>query len=83
MSDTVLKVREMRISVALGAALMIQTALALIWSGAAAERLSQLERQSDATQDLVVVTARLEEQVYAIRTQLSRIESALDDGDRP
>ena len=79
MSETALKLPELRVTVALGAALLVQMALALLWSGAAAERLSALERKSDATAELVVRTARLEEQLAAIRAQLVRIETKLED----
>jgi len=78
MSETVLKFSELRVSVAVGAAILIQTALALLWSGAAAERLTQLERKTDATAELLVRTARLEEQLSAMRAQLIRIESKID-----
>ncbi|MCB2114434.1 MAG: hypothetical protein R3C42_05890 [Parvularculaceae bacterium] len=78
MSETVLKLSELRISVAVGAAILIQTALGLVWSGAAAERLAQLERRSDASAELVVRTARLEEQIGAVRAQLERMETKLD-----
>ncbi len=78
MSETVLKLSELRVSVAVGAAVVIQTALALLWSGSAAERLAQLERRSDASTELVVRTARLEEQLFAVRAQLARIEKKID-----
>jgi len=78
MSETILKLSETRVSVAVGAAVIVQTALALMWSGAAAERLTQLERKSDATAELLVRTARLEEQLAAMRAQLIRIESKID-----
>ena len=42
---------ELRITVAIGAAVIIQTAFGLIWAGAASERLVQLERRAgDSTQ---------------------------------
>ncbi len=78
MSETILKLSEVRVSVAVGAAILIQTALALLWSGAAAERLTQLERKTDATAELLVRTARLEEQLAALRAQLVRIETKID-----
>lgn len=78
MSDAVLKLSELRVSVAVGATIIIQTGLALLWSGAAAERLTQLERRTDASAELVVRTARLEEQLAAMRAQLVRIETKLD-----
>ncbi|MFZ5618819.1 MAG: hypothetical protein ACOZAA_16010 [Pseudomonadota bacterium] len=78
MSETILKLSELRVSVAVGATIVIQTALALLWSGSAAERLSQLERKSDATAELLVRAARLEEQLAAMRAQLIRIETKID-----
>lgn len=82
MSETILKPAELRVSVAVGAAILVQTGLALMWSGAAAERLTQLERRSESAAELVVRTARLEEQLAAIRAQLMRIESKLEEGER-
>ena len=78
MSETILKLSEVRVSVAVGAAIVIQTALALLWSGAAAERLEELERKSDASAELLVRVARLEEQLTAMRAQLVRIETKID-----
>ena len=69
---------EVRITIAVGATLVVQTALALLWAGAAAERLSQLERRADASADMIVRTARLEEQVGVMRASLVRIEAKLD-----
>ena len=79
MSETILKLSEMRISVAVGAAIVVQTGLALVWSGAAAERLTQLERKSDVSAELLVRTARLEEQLSALRAQLVRIETKVEE----
>ncbi len=78
MSDAILRFTEMKISVAVSAALIVQTALALLWSGAAAERLNELERKTSTNAELVVRTARLEEQLSAVRAQLQRIESKID-----
>lgn len=70
--------REIHISVAVGAALIVQSALALLWAGAAAERIAQLERRADASAEIVERTARLEEQVGAVRASLLRIEEKID-----
>lgn len=78
MSEAVLRFSELKVSVAVGAAILIQTAFALLWSGSAAERLAQLERRSDATAELIIRTTRLEEQLSAMRAQLERIETKLD-----
>jgi hypothetical protein len=71
---------EFRISLAVGAALVVQTALGLIWAGGAAERLAQLERRADASSEIIERTARLEEQVAGVRATLARIETKLDQG---
>ncbi|NWG71792.1 MAG: hypothetical protein HXY23_09325 [Parvularculaceae bacterium] len=68
----------MRVTIAVGAALVVQTALALVWAGAAAERLSQLERRADASQEIIERVTRLEEQTGAMRASLVRIEAKLD-----
>lgn len=69
---------ELRISVAVGAALLVQTAAALLWAGSAAERLDEVERRAQDAAELVERTARLEEQSRAIRASLDRIEGKLD-----
>lgn len=69
---------ELRVTVAFGAAILIQSALALIWAGAAAERITQLERRMEHTDIIMERTARLEEQAIAARVSLARIERKLD-----
>lgn len=84
MSETMLKPigAELRVTVALGAALVVQSGLALIWAGGAAERIDQLERRIDNTDVVIVRTARLEEQVSAMRASLIRIETKIDQQGR-
>ncbi len=69
---------EVRITVAIGAALIVQSGLALIWAGAASERLAQLERRTDTNVAIIERTARLEEQVRFMSATLVRIEDKLD-----
>ncbi|MEM9494850.1 MAG: hypothetical protein AAGA09_02510 [Pseudomonadota bacterium] len=69
---------EVRITLAIGAAVLVQTALALIWTGAASERLAQLEKRADENAELVERTARVEEQVRFATSALARIERKLD-----
>lgn len=69
---------EIRLRLAVGATLIVQTALALLWAGAAAERITQLERRADASSEIIERTARLEEQVGAMRASLIRIEAKID-----
>ena len=73
---------EIRVSIVIGAAVLAQSAFALIWAGAAAERLAQLERQADAREVLLVRTARLEEQIASVKATLHRIETKIDDDAR-
>ncbi len=69
---------ELRFTVAIGAAVIVQTGLGLIWAGAASERLAQLERRADDNTQIIERTARLEEQVRFVSATLVRIEGKLD-----
>ncbi|MEL6323480.1 MAG: hypothetical protein AAFY84_03970 [Pseudomonadota bacterium] len=73
---------DLRISIAFSAAILVQTALGLIWAGAAAERIHQLERRVGNTDVIMERTARLEEQALAMRASLARIERKLDHRER-
>ncbi|MAL09660.1 MAG: hypothetical protein CMF74_08355 [Maricaulis sp.] len=68
-------------SVTLGVivALALQTGGALIWAGAAGERLDRLERQTSALTTTGERLARLEEQIGQARESLNRIERRLDE----
>lgn len=59
-------------------ALAIQTGGALIWAGAAAERLEALEKRADLARPVGERLARLEAKLDAIDAQLDRIESRLE-----
>ncbi len=72
--------KEPKILLALGSIILAQTVTALLWAGAAAERLTQLETKVDHTQALIERTARLEEQTDHIRETLVRIEQKIDAG---
>jgi hypothetical protein len=69
---------DRHVPVALVLTIVLQTGAALLWSGAAAERLSALEQRSGRTDEVVERTARLEEQSNAMRASLARIEEKLD-----
>jgi hypothetical protein len=69
---------DRHVPVALVLTIILQTGAALMWSGAAAERLSALEARSARTDEVVERTARLEEQSKAMRAALTRIEAKLD-----
>ncbi len=71
-----------KVTVAVSVTIFIQTGLALIWAGGAAERIAQLERRTAERSQLIERTARLEEQVFSMRATLERIEGKLDDSQR-
>lgn len=69
---------ELHITIVIGAAIVAQTAFALIWAGSATERLHQLERRTDANAAMIERTTRLEEQMRFVTDTLSRIETKID-----
>lgn len=69
---------DRHVPVALVLTIVLQTGAALLWTGAAAERLTALETRSARTDEVVERTARLEEQSKAMRAALERIEEKLD-----
>lgn len=70
---------QVRLSVAVGAGLVVQSALGLVWAGGAGERLAQLERRAVSDVTILERTVRVEEQISAVRASLSRIEAHLKD----
>jgi len=66
---------DRRVPLALIMAILIQTAGALTWAGAATERINQLERQVTEGGDL---GERTEEHSVFMRAALERIERKLD-----
>ena len=69
------------ITFSLVVAVLVQTAGALLWAGAAEARLSQLETQAAADLPVAERLARLEEQMLGVRQSLTRIERRLDGED--
>lgn len=59
-------------------ALAVQTGGALVWAGAAAERISSLEQRADIARPVAERLARVEAHLDAIETQLDRIEARLE-----
>jgi hypothetical protein len=83
MSHPPLKI-ERTLTLGVMLALSVQTGGALIWAGAASERLEQMERRLDA-QDMVSGPvnerlARLEAHAVHASASLERIERKLDEG---
>lgn len=70
--------QELRVTIAIGAAVIVQTGLGLIWAGAATERLAQLERRAGDNAQIIERTARLEERAQFMTASLDRIEAKLD-----
>ena len=70
---------DKRVPIALIVVILMQTAGALSWAGAATQRLAQVERQTQAQSSWAERTARLEEQSRHMRSSLQRIEEKLDD----
>ncbi len=68
------KQSELRMSFIISTALVVQTAAALMWVGAATEKLAQLEEQALAFVTISERTARLEEQGVYVQASLDRIE---------
>ena len=70
---------DQRVTLALIAALFLETAGGLIWAGRAAARLEEVERAVATQPEVAERLARLEEQVAEARRALTRIERRLDD----
>lgn len=69
---------ERRISAGLLCAIALQTATALLWAGAAAERIDTLEHQVRESRPVAERLARIEAQLEALTDQLARIESKVE-----
>ena len=69
---------DAHISLALILTVVLQSAAALLWAGAAAERINQLERRTANASAITERLARLEEQMSQARAALERIEQRLD-----
>lgn len=68
---------DRRVPLAVILTIATQTAAALLWAGAASERLAALETRTERIGELVERTARLEEQTKAANAALGRIEARL------
>lgn len=69
---------DRRIPLALIAMVLLQTFGALLWAGAAAERISHAEAEASRVQELAERAVRLEAQSAAMREALIRIEAKVD-----
>ncbi len=78
MSDAIGWHLDKRVPIALIAAMSLQTAGALLWAGAAMQRIDYLEREVTAGAMIGERTARVEEQMRYLRQSVDRIETKLD-----
>lgn len=69
---------ETHISLALILTVVLQSAAALLWAGAAAERIKQLEQRTGRLSAISERLTRMEEQMAQARVSLERIEKRLD-----
>ncbi len=69
---------DRRVTLALVFAVFVQTAGALVWAGAAGERLSMVEHEVDERRGVAERLARLEAELESVRLQLDRIERKID-----
>ena len=74
---------ERRIPVALVFGFLLQTGGALFWAGSAAQRISQIERETRANENAVERVVRLETEVAAMHETLARIETKIDRMSEP
>ncbi len=68
---------DSHVNFALIVTIIAQTAAASLWAGAAAERISQLERRTANQGAVAERLTRLEEQMDQARASLTRIEERL------
>ncbi len=69
---------EKKVGVALALTIGAQSAAALLWAGAAAERIDVLERQVERAEPIAERLARMEAQLELTRAQLDRIEAKVE-----
>lgn len=69
---------ERKIGAAFLLALAVQTGGALLWAGAAAERIEVLERRVERAAPVAERLARVEAELEAMRAQLDRIENKVE-----
>ena len=69
---------ERKIGASFLLALAVQTGGALLWAGAAAERIEVLEERVAMARPVAERLARVETELEAMRTQLDRIEDKVE-----
>ena len=69
---------ERKFTAAFVLALAVQTGGALLWAGAAAQRIEVLEQKVERTAPVYERLARVEAELEAVRAQLDRIENKVE-----
>ena len=69
---------ERKVTAAFVLALALQTGGALIWAGAAAQRITVLEDRAEIARPVAERLARVEAELEAVRAQLDRIEDKVE-----
>ena len=69
---------EKKAGAALALTIGAQSVTALLWAGAAAERIDVLERQVERAEPIAERLARMEAQLELTREQLDRIEAKVE-----
>ena len=69
---------EKKVGAALALTIGAQSVTALLWAGAAAERIDVLERQVERAEPIAERLARMEAQLELTREQLDRIEAKVE-----
>lgn len=69
---------DKKIALGLIFALFVQTAGALLWTGAAAQRLDMVEHELSDRKGMFERLVRVETELLAMRQQLDRIERKID-----
>ncbi|OYU78648.1 MAG: hypothetical protein CFE32_00605 [Alphaproteobacteria bacterium PA3] len=76
--NTLRQAPDFRLTLAILLTLVLQAIAALLWVGAAAQRLDSLESEIKQQQPILERMARIEAQVAAVRSSLDRIEHYID-----
>ena len=72
---------EKKVTISLIMAILVQTGGALVWAGAAAERISNVEAELKERKSVSERLVRVEAQLEDVRAQLGRIERRVEAGD--
>ena len=72
---------EKKVTISLIVAILVQTGGALVWAGAAAERISNVEAELHERKSVSERLVRVEAQLEDVRAQLGRIERRMEAGD--